>query len=325
MPFDTRVQIWFNGRLVPWNDAKIHVLSHVVHYGSSVFEGIRCYKTTTGPAIFRLDRHLDRLWDSAKIYRMELPFPRATIEQACMDVVRMNGFEECYLRPIVYRGYESLGVNPFGVPVEVTIAAYTWGKYLGPEALEKGVAVRVSSWTRLAPNTLPTLAKSSANYMNSQLIKMEAVVEGYDEGIALDASGCVSEGSGENIYVVRRGTLYTPPLSSSVLPGITRESVMTLAREAGYTVREEPIPREMLYIADEIFFTGTAAEISPVTSVDRIPVGDGKRGPVTKALQDMFFAIVGGDSPDRHGWLAPVPPLAHSDARAAAAAAAHRS
>jgi branched-chain amino acid aminotransferase len=310
MAFDTRAAIWFNGELVPWENAQLHVLSHALHYGSSVFEGIRCYKTRTGPAIFRLDRHLDRLFDSCKIYRIHVPYDRKTIEQACVDVVRENGFEECYIRPVAYLGYngETLGVDPHGFPTQVAIAAYAWGRYLGPEAIEVGVRACVSSWTRLAPNTLPTLAKTAANYMNSQLIKMQAREDGYDEGIALDSSGRLSEGSGENIFLVHRGVLHTPPLASCVLPGITRDTIITLARDAGIEVREEPLPREMLYVADEVFFSGTAAEISPITSVDKIPVGTGLRGPVTRKLQDMFFGIVNGEIPDRHNWLLPIPP-----------------
>ncbi len=305
MPFDTRSTIWFNGKMVPWNEAQIHLLSHVVHYGSSLFEGIRCYSTPQGPAIFRLERHLERLYDSCKIYRMAVPFPIETLIEACDAVVRDNEFEECYLRPVVFLGYngKSLGVDPAGFPVDVAVAGFAWGKYLGPEAFEKGANVRVSSWTRLAPNTLPTLAKSAANYMNSQLIKMEAREDGYDEGIALDSSGRVSEGSGENLFVYWRGTLLTPPLASSVLPGITRDCVMTLAADLGIPVREEAIPREMLYIADEAFFTGTAAEITPIGTIDRQPVGTGRRGPVTQKLQEAFFGILQGTAPDRYRWL----------------------
>jgi branched-chain amino acid aminotransferase len=317
-------KIWMNGRWVAWDDAKIHVLSHVAHYASSVFEGIRCYQTGRGPAIFRLDDHLERLWLSAKVYRMEIPFSRAQVRDACLEVVALNGLGECYIRPLVYRGYENLGVNPFGNPIDVAIAAYPWGKYLGDDALNKGVAVKVSSWQRMAPNTLPAMAKASANYMNSQLMKMEALVDGYAEAIALDVAGFVSEGSGQNVFAVVKGELVTPPLSSSILAGITRNSVITMAREMGHTVREEPMPREMLYAADELFFSGTAVEITPIVSVDRIAVGEGMRGPVTEAMQKAFFGIVRGDGTERHGWLTPVKTRAGVTAAPAAAAAAVR-
>ncbi len=303
--------IWMNGTWVAWDDAKIHILSHVVHYGSSVFEGIRCYDTPQGPAIFRLEEHIDRLMLSAKIYRMvETAITRDQIRDACLEVVATNGLRECYIRPLIYRGYENLGVNPFGNPIDVAVAAFPWGKYLGEDALTKGVAVKVSTWQRMAPNTLPAMAKASANYMNSQLLKMEAKLDGYEEAIALDTQGHVSEGSGQNVFAVYRGELLTPPLHSSILAGITRASIMTLARELGYTVKEEVMPREMLYAADELFYAGTAVEVSPISSVDKIPVGSGVRGPVTKALQEAFFAIVRGTTPDRHGWLARVPQAA---------------
>ncbi|HYM80408.1 MAG TPA: branched-chain amino acid transaminase [Candidatus Limnocylindria bacterium] len=300
-------KIWMSGKWVAWDDAKIHILAHVAHYASSVFEGIRCYDTARGPAIFRLDEHVDRLMYSAKIYRMELPFTRQQIRDVCVEVVAVNELKECYLRPLIYRGYENLGVNPFGSPVEVSVAAFPWGKYLGDDALTKGVAAKVSSWWRFAPNTLPAMAKASANYMNSQLMKMEALVDGYGEAIALDVNGFVSEGSGQNVFAVIKGEVVTPPLSSSILAGITRDTVMTLARDLGYRVREEVIPREMLYVADELFYSGTAVEISPINSVDRIQVGSGERGPVTKALQEAFFGAVRGQQPDRHGWLTLVP------------------
>jgi branched-chain amino acid aminotransferase len=319
-------KIWMNGKWVAWDDAKIHVLSHVVHYGSSVFEGIRCYKTPRGPAIFRLDEHMDRLMLSARVYRMDrtytipapagkgedshnigLQFTREQIRKACLEVVAVNGLDECYLRPLIYRGFENLGVNPFGSPVEVAVAAFPWGKYLGKDALEKGVPVKVCSWQRMAPNTLPAMAKASANYMNSQLLKMEALEDGYVEAIALDVHGYVSEGSGQNVFAVIKETLYTPPLSSSILAGITRASVIQLAQELEIPVREEVMPREMLYAAEELFYAGTAVEVSPISSVDRIPVGAGVRGPVTKRIQDAFFAIVRGETPDRHKWLTPVP------------------
>jgi branched-chain amino acid aminotransferase len=308
--------IWMNGKLVPWDDAKIHILAHVAHYASSVFEGIRCYDTPRGPAIFRLEEHLDRLMHSARIYRMEMPFTRDQIRQACLDIVAVNELKACYLRPLIYRGYENLGVNPFGSPVEVAVAAFPWGKYLGDDALTKGVAVKISSWWRISPNTLPAMAKASANYMNSQLMKMEALVDGYDEAVALDVHGFVSEGSGQNLFMVFRGDLVTPPLHNSILAGITRESVMTLAREMNLKVREDVVPREMLYIADEVFLAGTAVEITPVVSVDRIAVGDGKPGTITRQIQEAFFGLVRGEQADRHGWLTPVPlPAVASAAR----------
>ncbi len=303
-------KIWMNGKWVAWDDAKIHILSHVVHYGSSVFEGIRAYDAKGGPAIFRLDDHVDRLMYSARIYRMELPFTREQIRQVCLDVVAVNDLKACYLRPLIYRGYENLGVNPFGSPVEVAVAAFPWGKYLGDDALTKGVAVKISSWWRISPNTLPAMAKASANYMNSQLMKMEALVDGYDEAVALDVSGFVSEGSGQNLFAVVKGELVTPPLHNSILAGITRDSVMTLAREQGLTVREQVLPREMLYVADEVFLAGTAVEVTPVHSVDRIAVGDGKPGKITLAIQEAFFALVRGEVADRHGWLTRVPQAA---------------
>ena len=307
-------KIWHNGRFIRWDEATIHVLSHVVNYGTSVFEGIRCYSTPAGPAIFRLHEHVRRMLNSAKIYRMEeVGYTAATLAEAMKELVRVNKMEACYLRPIVLRGYGEIGVNGLKNPIDVYIACWEWGKYLGDEAAAEGVDVCVSSWTRLAPNTLPALAKAGANYMNSQLIKMEALVNGYSEGIALDAAGYVCEGSGENIFVVQDGKILTPPLGSSVLPGITRDSVIHLAQGLGYSLTETPIPREMLYIADEVFFTGTAAEVTPVRSVDRIPVGAGKRGPVTERLQREFFDIVEGRAQDRHGWLMPVaqPVAAH--------------
>lgn len=299
-------KIWRNGRFVDWDDAQIHVLSHVVHYASSVFEGIRCYATQDGPAIFRLTDHMRRLVHSAKIYRMELPYTREELEAAAVETVRVNGLEESYIRPLALRGYGSLGVDPTPCPVDCYIAVWPWGAYLGREALEEGVDVMVSSWSRIAPNTLPALAKAAANYMNAQLIKMEALTNGYAEGIALDAQGYVSEGSGENLFLVSQGVLYTPPLGASVLPGITRDTVIRLAREGGLKVVEKIIPRESLYIADEVFFTGTAAEITPVRSVDRITVGRGRRGDITAQLQETFFDLVKGRVEDSRGWLTPV-------------------
>jgi branched-chain amino acid aminotransferase len=300
-------KIWHNGRFIRWDEATIHVLSHVVSYGSSVFEGIRCYSTPAGPAIFRLREHIRRMVDSARIYRMDnLGFSADQLAEAMLELVRVNHMDACYIRPIVLRGYGEVGVNPIKNPIDVYVACWEWGKYLGEEALAEGVDVCVSSWTRLAPNTLPALAKAGANYMNSQLIKMEALANGYSEGIALDAAGYVSEGSGENIFVVRDGKIHTPPLGASVLPGITRDSILTLARDLGIPLVEAIVPREMLYIADEVFFSGTAAEITPIRSVDRIPVGKGRRGPVAEKLQKEFFGIISGAKPDRYGWLSPV-------------------
>ncbi len=310
MTFPKSESIWMNGKLVPWDNATIHLGSHVVHYGSAVFEGIRCYHTPDGPAVFRLDTHTERLYASAKIYRMDVPYTGPQLNQAILGTIEANRMEQCYIRPIIYRGYGDLGVNPFSSPVEVAIMVWEWGKYLGAHALETGVDARVSSWTRIAPNTLPALAKTSANYMNSQLIKMEAVKDGYSEGIALDAEGFVSEGSGENIFIVRKGRLITPPLVSSVLAGVTRDSVITLAQRLGVPVLEERVPREMLYIADEVFFTGTAAEITPIRSIDHISIGQGARGPVTAALQRAFFDVVECRVPDEFGWLTFVPGLA---------------
>jgi branched-chain amino acid aminotransferase len=298
-------KIWHNGKLIRWEDATIHVMSHVVHYGSSVFEGVRCYQLPSGPAIFRAQEHMQRLLDSAKIYRIEVDYTREELVSAMVEVVKHNGVSPCYIRPIILRGYGEAGVNPLNSPTEVYVINYPWGKYLGVEG--EGVDVCVSSWTRLAPNTLPAMAKSGANYMNSQLIKMEAIINGYVEGIALDANGYVSEGSGENLFVVRNGVLQTAPLGNSVLPGITRDSVLQLARELGIPVLETGIPREMLYIADEVFFTGTAAEVTPIRSVDKISVGEGATGPVTKAVQKEFYAIVRGQKPDRFNWLTPIP------------------
>jgi len=295
--------IWMNGRLVPWDEARLHVLSHVVHYGSAVFEGIRCYRTRSGPAVFRLAEHVERLLNSAKVHRMPPVYTAAQLVAAIQETIRANRLDACYIRPIVYRGYGMLGVNPFPCPVDMAIMVMDWGKYLGPEALEKGVDVCVSSWTRVAPNTLPAMAKSSANYMNSQLMKMEAIKDGYAEGIALDAEGFLSEGSGENLFLVKKGALITPPLVSSVLPGITRDTILTLARRMGLEVHEARLLRETLYIADEVFLTGTAAEITPVRSVDKIVVGKGARGPITEALQKAFFDVIECRVPDEFGWL----------------------
>jgi branched-chain amino acid aminotransferase len=301
-------KIWHNGRFIDWKDATIHVLSHVVSYGSSVFEGIRCYSTPSGPAIFRMREHYRRLVDSAKIYRIEnIGFSIDQLCDASLELVRANKMDSCYFRPIVLRGYGDVGVYGERNPIEVYIACWSWGKYLGEEALSEGVDVCVSSWTRMAPNTLPALAKAGANYMNSQLIRMEAAVNGYSEGIALDSQGYVSEGSGENIFVIRDGKILTPPLGASVLPGITRDSVLTLARDLEIPIVETIIPRELLYIADEVFFSGTAAEITPIRSIDRIKIGSGKRGPIAEKLQKAFFSVIDGSRPDKHGWLSHVP------------------
>ena len=306
MSTETGKMIWRNGELVSWEQATIHVMSHVVNYGSSLFEGVRCYETADGPAIFRLGDHIKRFLNSCHIYRMKPRFGYDELCEACVNLVATNEFSKgCYLRPIAFRGYGTFGVNPFPAPIEVYIATWAWGKYLGEEALEQGVDVCVSSWTRLAPNTFPAMAKSGANYMNSQLIKMEAVLGGFSEGIALDDRGYVSEGSGENLFVVNGGRLITPPLGASILPGITRDSVIQIAREMGIEVVETQIQRAALYLADEVFFTGTAAEISPIRSVDRITVGSGKRGEMTEALQSEFFKIIDATRPAPFGaeWL----------------------
>lgn len=303
MAFPGTGKIWMNGKLVDWKDATIHVASHVIHYGSGVFEGARCYATPRGSACFRLDAHMRRLQHSAKIYRMSYPLDLTGWRTAVLETIRANAMKACYIRPIVYRGYEALGVNPLTCPVDATILLWEWGTYLGQEALEQGVDVKIATWSRMAPNTLPAMAKSSANYANSALIKMEAIADGYAEAIALDVSGNVSEGSGQNIFLVRDGILYTPPVGSSILAGITRDSVMTLARDIGYTVTETVIPREALYIADEVFFVGTAAEVTPIRSIDKLTIGAGRRGPITEALQRAFFDVINGAVPDTHGWL----------------------
>jgi branched-chain amino acid aminotransferase len=277
----------------------------VIHYGSSVFEGIRCYALPSGPAIFRAQEHIERLVNSAKIYRIDLEFTREEIVKGMVETVAHNAVWPCYIRPVVLRGYGEAGVNPFNSPTEIYIINYPWGKYLGGE--NEGCDVCVSSWTRLAPNTLPAMAKAGANYMNSQLIKMEAIVNGYAEGIALDVNGFVSEGSGENLFIVHHDKLITPPLGNSVLPGITRDSILQIARDLNIPILEQMIPREMLYIADEAFFTGTAAEVTAIRSVDKISVGKGAIGPVTKAIQKEFYAIVHGEKADRHNWFTPVP------------------
>jgi branched-chain amino acid aminotransferase len=308
MPIKTSEWIWHNGKLVPWADARVHVMAHALHYGSSVFEGIRVYGTHRGGAVFRLKAHTRRLLESAKIHRIEVPWSAAEIDAACKEVVVRNELTKgAYIRPIVYRGYGEVGLAPPpGHPVEMAVAAWDWGAYLGAEALEKGVDVCVSSWQRVAPNTIPALAKAGGNYLSSTLVSLEAKQRGFAEGIALSTDGTVSEGAGENIFLVRDGVLFTPPSTASILTGITRDSVMTLARDAGLEVIERSVPREMLYIADEIFLTGTAAEITPVRSVDRIAVGAGQRGPLTQRLQDAFFGLFSGKTVDKWGWLEPV-------------------
>lgn len=302
MPINKTEKIWMNGSLVNWDDAKVHVLTHAMHYGSSWFEGIRCYETKRGSAIFRHHEHVQRLIDSARMYRSIVPYTVQQLKDAVKETIRVNKLKSCYIRPLVYRGYGEVGVFPLGCPVDVMIAAWGWGAYLGSEALDKGIDVCISSWNRPAPNTLPTMSKAGGNYLNSQLIKMEAVADGYAEGIALDTSGYISEGSGENIFIVRDGVVYTPPLVSAILPGITRTTVMKLMQDAGLRLVEGLIPRELLYVADEVFFTGTAAEITPVRSIDKMNVGDGKPGPVTKKLQEMYFDIVQNGN-DKHQWL----------------------
>jgi branched-chain amino acid aminotransferase len=308
MAFPGTGKIWMNGTFVDWKDANIHIATHVIHYGSGVFEGARCYATPKGSACFRLEPHMRRLMESAKIYRMEYSLDLQGWMNVVLDTIRINEMKSCYIRPLVYRGYKELGVNPIGIPVDAAVMVWDWGAYLGAGALEEGADVKVSSWNRMAPNTLPAMAKTTANYANSQLIKMEALADGYSEAIALDVSGNISEGSGQNIFIVRGGQIFTPPLGSSILGGITRDSIITLAREAGHTVTETILPRESLYVADEVFFVGTASEVTPVRSVDKIKVGAGKPGPITLALQRAFFQVINGEVPDRYGWLTYVYP-----------------
>ena len=303
MAFPGTGKIWMNGKLVEWKDARIHVASHVVHYATSVFEGARCYATPRGSACFRIDAHMRRLQQSMKIYRMEYPLDLNGWVEAVLETIRANDLKTCYIRPIVYRGYDSLGVNPLTCPVDAAIILWEWGTYLGKEALEQGVDVKIATWSRMAPNTLPAMAKSSANYAKSGLIKMEALADGYAEAIALDVYGNVSEGSGQNLFVVRDDALVTPPLANSILGGITRDSIMTLARDLGLSVTEMSLPREALYLADEVFFVGTAAEVTPVRSIDKIRIGTGHRGPITERLQRAFFDVINGVTPDRYGWL----------------------
>ena len=306
-PFVEIRWVWMNGRLVEFDKATVHVMSHALHYGSGLFEGIRCYNTRQGPAVFRLPEHLKRLENSCKVYRMKIPYDRAELTQAIFDAIRANDLDECYIRPIVYRGFGTAGINPLNSPVEVSIAVWPWERYLGDDAIDKGVDACVSTWRRSGLGGSPAMAKATANYLNSQLVKMEAINNGYAEGIALDSQGYVSEGSGENIFLVQDGVLYTPPVSSSILPGITRNAVITLAEEFGLQVRRDTIPRGMLYTCDEAFFTGTAVEITPIRSIDRIPVGAEGAGPVTRRLIREFLALTRGEAPDRHGWLSPLP------------------
>lgn len=306
--------IWMNGEIIPWAEAKVHVFTHALHYGSSVFEGVRAYETPAGPAIFRGVEHFERLLFSCKVARIPSPLTIDEWMDVTAQVLQANQLRSAYIRPLVFRGYESLGVDGRKCPVDAILATVPWGAYLGAEALEKGVDVHVSSWRRMAPDTLNALAKIGGQYVNSQNIVMEAVDNGFNEGIALDINGYVSEGSGENIFLIHKNQIYTPPLANSILGGITRNCAMTIAQDLGYSVTEMTIPREMLYLADEIFFTGTAAEITPVRSIDRLPVGEGTRGPVTKAIQDVFFGIVRGELEDRWNWLTPVALEAHTSA-----------
>ena len=299
--------IWLNGEFIRWDEATVHVTTHALHYGSSVFEGVRAYTTPHGPAIFRLAEHTKRLWHSCRIARLDLPFSQDEINAAVVETVARNGHQSCYIRPLVYRGAGPLGLEGRKNPVDVTIFTVEWGAYLGKEALENGVDVQISSWRRLAPGTGASMAKIGGQYVNSQLISMEAHDNGFDEGLALDVAGNVSEGAGENVFVILDGVVHTPGSWASILPGITRDSVLTIFHDMGVEVRFETIARDMLYLADEVFFTGTAAEVTPVRSIDRLQVGDGKRGPLTKAAQDQFFAITSGEVPDRHNWLTPVP------------------
>jgi branched-chain amino acid aminotransferase len=306
MPINKSEYIWVDGALVQWDDAQVHVAAHALHYGSSVFEGIRAYDAGGSPAVFCLGPHVDRLFNSAKVYRMDIPYTIEEISKAIVDTIKANKHKSCYIRPLVLRGVGTFGLDPRQCPVEVVILTIEFGRYLGEEAIEQGVDVGVSSWRRMAPNTFPAAAKIGGQYINSQLMCMEAVEHGYAEAIGLDAGGFVSEGSGENIFIVRHGEIFTPPLASSILQGVTRNCVLTLAEDFGLRLHEELIPRELLYMADEVFFTGTAAEITPVRSIDHITIGAGRRGPITERLQSEFFGIVSGEIPDRHGWLTPV-------------------
>lgn len=295
--------IWFKGQMIPWEQANVHVMTHALHYGSSIFEGIRSYPTPNGTAIFRLGPHIRRLWDSCKIYGMEIPYTPEQISQACRDVIKDNGFTNSYLRPLVWRGEGPLGLDGKNNPIETMVAAVEWGAYLGADGLKNGVDVMVSSWNRLAANTIPTMAKAGGNYLSSYLIKNEALRNGYNEGIALDTKGNVAEGSGMNLFVVRDGVMYTPPVTNNILPGITRDAIMTIAKDLKIEVREQEMQREVLYIADELFFAGTAAEVTPIRSVDKMLVGNGQRGEITAAVQERFFGLFDGKVDDKHGWL----------------------
>jgi branched-chain amino acid aminotransferase len=302
MPVKKAKKIWMNGKLVNWDDAKIHILAHVIHYGSSWFEGIRCYKTKKGSAIFQLRPHIERLYDSTKIYHTQIPYTIEELEKAVLKLIKVNGLSSCYIRPIVYRGYGEMGINPLRNPVEVTIAVWEWKAYLGDEAIESGIKAGVSSWQRLAPNTLPTMAKAGGNYLSSQLIKIEALENGFAEGIALDAYGNISEGSGENIFIIKNGKVYTPPISDSILPGITRASVIQILKDAGTEVIETTVPRELMMIANEVFMTGTAAEITPVCCINHQLVDSGKPGKITRLVQQKYFDIIRNGN-DPYGWL----------------------
>lgn len=305
MPINAAKHIWYNGKLVPWEKATVHVLAHALHYGSTVFEGERAYPTPNGPVIFRLKDHTRRLFDSAKIYSIEIPYTQDQINAACKEIINVNGLTKgAYLRPFAFRSYGEIGVAPkISPPIDTVVAAFEWGAYLGAEGLENGIDVMVSSWQRLAPNTIPALGKAAGNYLSSQLISMEAKRMGFAEGIGLGVDGTVSEGAGENLFLIRDGVIYTPGLANSILQGITRDTVITLARAHGFEVREQAIPREFLYLADELFLTGTAAEVTPVRSVDKITVGAGKRGPITEAIQAAFFGLFTGKTADKWGWL----------------------
>jgi branched-chain amino acid aminotransferase len=303
MPIEKTDKIWMDGELVSWDEAKVHVLTHTLHYGSGVFEGIRAYPTSRGPAVFRLTDHMRRLHDSAGLIHMDIPYSVEELVAATLETIRVNKVESCYIRPIAYLGYGEMGLNPLPCTVNVSIAVWPWGTYLGDEGIAKGVRMKISTWRRMDPNINPVAAKGTGIYINSSLAKVEALNGGYDEAILLNTAGTVAEATGENVFVVKNGVLSTPPLSSGALEGITRDSVMTIARELGFEVREQVLPREMLYVADEVFFVGTAVEVTPIRSVDKIVVGRGRRGPITEALQQRFFDIVRGDAPDTHGWL----------------------
>ncbi len=308
MPIERSEWIWYSGEWVRWEEATVHVTAHALHYGTSAFEGIRAYATGEGPAIFRLDRHIRRLLDSCKMLRFEMgEYDLDRFSQLCVDLVSRNRHESCYIRPLVFRGVESMGLYPLDCPIEVVLFSFSWGRYLGEEAIENGIDAQISSWRRFPPGTAMPLGKIGGQYITNQLVSIEARQNGFTEGIMLEHNGYVSEGAGENIFVVRDGRILTPPISSSILEGITRSSVIQLAEDRGFSVDYGDISREMLYVCDEIFMTGTAAEVTPVTSVDRVPVGDGKRGPITKSLQEDFFGIVSGEVPDRHDWLTSVP------------------